>query len=207
MRYAWGCLRRDARSAVMLYRRGEGEDANERQRSRPRADHGSPQGQRAGAGAVALPRGRSPVVGHRRRPARTRFHPADLRFSRPWRDPGAGSGLRCRPIIGAAGPAIGARGDRSRPSGGISLGGLVAQHFAATYPDRVDRLLLLDTTPRYTDEMRQMWVERARQAREQGVASLLDSLLPVWFTPEFISAEPPAVRYVRECFAGDSGEV
>ena len=90
--------------------------------------------------------------------------------------------------------------------GGISLGGLVAQHFAATYPDRVDRLLRLDMTPRYTDEMRQMWVERARQAREQGVASLLDSLLPVWFTPEFISAEPPAVRYVRECFAGDSGE-
>src|SRR5260221_8502626 len=41
--------------------------------------------------------------------------------------------------------------------GGISLGGLVAQHFAATYPARVDRMLLLDTTPRYTDEMRQMW--------------------------------------------------
>jgi 3-oxoadipate enol-lactonase len=89
---------------------------------------------------------------------------------------------------------------------GISLGGLVAQHFAATYPARVDRLVLIDTTPRYTDEMRQMWVERARQAREQGVASLLDSLLPVWFTPEFISADPPAVRYVRECFATDSGE-
>jgi 3-oxoadipate enol-lactonase len=90
--------------------------------------------------------------------------------------------------------------------GGISLGGLVAQHFAATYPERVDRLLLLDTTPRYTDEMRQMWAVRAAQARAQGVASLLDSLLPVWFTPEFIAAEPPAVRYVRECFHGDSGE-
>ena len=90
--------------------------------------------------------------------------------------------------------------------GGISLGGLVAQHFAATYPDRVDRLMLLDTTPRYTDEMRQMWVVRANQARTQGVASLLDSLLPVWFTPDFIAGDPPAVRYVRDCFHGDSGE-
>ncbi len=90
--------------------------------------------------------------------------------------------------------------------GGISLGGLVAQHFAATYPERVDRLMLLDTTPRYTDEMRQMWVVRAQQARTQGVASLLDSLLPVWFTPEFIAGDPSAVRYVRECFHGDSGE-
>ncbi|HVC50932.1 MAG TPA: alpha/beta fold hydrolase [Stellaceae bacterium] len=89
---------------------------------------------------------------------------------------------------------------------GISLGGLVAQHFAATHPARVDRLMLLDTTPRYTDEMRQMWVVRARQARTQGVASLLDSLLPVWFTPGFIAQDPPAVRYVRDCFAGDSGE-
>ena len=90
--------------------------------------------------------------------------------------------------------------------GGISLGGLVAQHFAAANPARVERLMLLDTTPRYTDQMRQMWVVRARQAREQGVASLLGSLLPVWFTPEFIAKDPPAVRYVRECFAADSGE-
>jgi 3-oxoadipate enol-lactonase len=89
---------------------------------------------------------------------------------------------------------------------GISLGGLVAQHFAATQPARVDRLMLLDTTARYTDEMRAMWVVRAKQARTQGVASLLDSLLPVWFTPDFIAKDPPAVRYVRNCFAADSGE-
>jgi 3-oxoadipate enol-lactonase len=90
--------------------------------------------------------------------------------------------------------------------GGISLGGLVAQHFAATYPDCVERLVLMDTTPRYTDEMRGMWAVRAKQAREEGVASLLDSLLPIWFTPEFVAADPPAVRYVRDCFEHDSGE-
>lgn len=90
--------------------------------------------------------------------------------------------------------------------GGISLGGLVAQHFAATYPDQVERLVLMDTTPRYTDEIRGMWAVRAKQAREQGVASLLASLLPIWFTDEFIAADPPAVRYVRDCFASDSGE-
>jgi 3-oxoadipate enol-lactonase len=90
--------------------------------------------------------------------------------------------------------------------GGISLGGLVAQCFAANYPERVERLVLMDTTPRYTDEMRAMWAVRAKQARERGVVSLLDSLLPIWFTPEFIAADPPAVRYVRDCFAGDSGE-
>jgi 3-oxoadipate enol-lactonase len=103
--------------------------------------------------------------------------------------------------------AILAREDIGRVHlGGISLGGLVAQHFAATYPDKVERLMLMDTTPRYTDEMRGMWAVRARQAREQGVASLLDSLLPIWFTDDFIAADPPAVRYVRASFERDSGE-
>jgi 3-oxoadipate enol-lactonase len=89
---------------------------------------------------------------------------------------------------------------------GISLGGLVAQHFAATYPERLDRLLLIDTTPRYIEEARRMWVERARTARESGVAALVDGLLRIWFTDPFIAADPPAVRYVRETLARCSGE-
>ncbi|HEX3881182.1 MAG TPA: alpha/beta fold hydrolase [Stellaceae bacterium] len=109
-------------------------------------------------------------------------------------------------LSGLAAVALAREGIDRAHVAGISLGGLVAQHFAATQPARVDRLMLLDTTPRYTDEMRAMWVARARQARTQGVASLLDSLLPVWFTPGFIAKDPPAVRYVRDCFAVDSGE-
>lgn len=89
---------------------------------------------------------------------------------------------------------------------GISLGGLVAQHFAATYPERVDRLILIDTTPRYTEEARRMWVERAATARAKGVSALVDGLLKIWFTDAFIGADPPAVRYVRETLARCSGE-
>jgi pimeloyl-ACP methyl ester carboxylesterase len=89
---------------------------------------------------------------------------------------------------------------------GISLGGLVAQHFAATHPQLVDRLLLIDTTPRYVEEARQMWVERARAARTAGVASLTDALLKIWFTDAFVANNPPAVQYVRERFAKASGE-
>jgi 3-oxoadipate enol-lactonase len=89
---------------------------------------------------------------------------------------------------------------------GISLGGLVAQHFAASNPRLVDRLILIDTTPRYDDNARQMWAERARAARTAGVASLIESLLQIWFTADFVAKNPPAVRYVRECFARASGE-
>ena len=93
----------------------------------------------------------------------------------------------------------------SRPHvAGISLGGLIAQHFAAN--EVVDRLVLIDTTPRYTEEMRAMWVERAATARTRGVAALIEDLLGVWFSADFLAQDPPAVRYVRSTLARTSGE-
>ena len=89
---------------------------------------------------------------------------------------------------------------------GISLGGLVAQDFAARRPDLIDKLVLIDTTPRYTDEMRGMWAQRAAQARQAGVRALISGLLDIWFTKEFLAGNPEAVRYVRGCFENCSGE-
>lgn len=84
---------------------------------------------------------------------------------------------------------------------GISLGGLIAQRLAAVRPEMVDKLMLIDTTPRYTDELRAMWAVRAKGAREEGVRSLIDGLLPIWFTPGAIAEETAAVRYVRDTLA------
>lgn len=89
---------------------------------------------------------------------------------------------------------------------GISLGGLVAQCFAATHPDMTDHLVLCDTTPRYTDDARRMWVVRADAARKDGAASLLPTIEKIWFTEAFVAANPPAVRLVRDTFQACSGE-
>ena len=80
---------------------------------------------------------------------------------------------------------------------GISLGGLIAQCLAANHPEMVDRLVLIDTTPRYTDELRAMWADRAASARNAGVSTLIDGLLKIWFTPASIAENTPAVQYVR----------
>jgi 3-oxoadipate enol-lactonase len=90
--------------------------------------------------------------------------------------------------------------------GGISLGGLVAQDFAARYPKRVDRLVLVDTTPRYTDEMQRMWAERAGTGRSKGVAVMVDALLGIWFSKQAIARNDAGVRYVRETLTRCNGE-
>ncbi len=89
---------------------------------------------------------------------------------------------------------------------GISLGGLIAQQFAATHPESVDHLILIDTTPRYTDELRAMWAQRAAAARSTGVKALVDGLLKIWFTPQSVADNTEAVRYVRAALEKSSGE-
>lgn len=89
---------------------------------------------------------------------------------------------------------------------GISLGGLIAQRLAAAHPALVDRQVLIDTTPRYTDELRQMWAARSATARQSGVESLVEGLLPIWFTPEAIARDTAAVRYVSAALKRCPGE-
>ena len=89
---------------------------------------------------------------------------------------------------------------------GISLGGLVAQCLAATESTLVDRLVLCDTTPRYTDEARANWSVRAAAACRDGAASLLPMIEKIWFTPAFVASDPPAVKLVRDTFRACSGE-
>jgi len=89
---------------------------------------------------------------------------------------------------------------------GISLGGLVAQAFAASRPDLVDRLILIDTTPRYTDELRAMWDQRAATARASGVAPMIDDLLKIWFSADALAHDAAGVRYVRAALARAPGE-
>jgi len=89
---------------------------------------------------------------------------------------------------------------------GISMGGSMAQHFAGTYPDMVDRVILCDCTPRYNDEMRANWPMRADIARSKDVASLIPMLEKVFFTQASLDQNGPNVRHVKEKWAACSGE-
>jgi 3-oxoadipate enol-lactonase len=74
--------------------------------------------------------------------------------------------------------------------GGCSMGGVVAQAFAGTWPGRLRGLLLVDTTSWYGENAADAWNGRAAQAVEKGFASMSAFQRERWFSPEFLAAHP-----------------
>lgn len=89
---------------------------------------------------------------------------------------------------------------------GVSLGGLVAQHFAAGYPEMIDRLVLVDTVAIYPPAVRAQWIERAATARTVGMGPLVEPTLTSWFTPDFLTTDGPEVAAVRAMLASADPE-
>ncbi len=72
---------------------------------------------------------------------------------------------------------------------GLSVGGMVAQGLAAKRPDVVERLVLCDTAHRIgTDES---WNTRIAAITSEGIASVADGILNVWFTDAYRAPENP----------------
>ena len=81
---------------------------------------------------------------------------------------------------------------------GLSLGGLVAMWLAAEYPERVEKLAVCGSVPRF--EPSSMWVARAQQVRAEGTVPLADAAMGRWFTPAFLGQQPEVVGGYRAEF-------
>ena len=74
---------------------------------------------------------------------------------------------------------------------GLSLGGMVALHFAATAPDRVERLAIICSSAHLPPAS--SWHDRAATVRrERSTAAVADAVFGRWFTPAFANS-PPAL--------------
>jgi 3-carboxy-cis,cis-muconate cycloisomerase/3-oxoadipate enol-lactonase len=74
---------------------------------------------------------------------------------------------------------------------GLSLGGMVGMWLAANAPERIDRLALCCTSAKVDGEV---YLERAAKVRAGGTASVVDDVVPRWFTPAFRQAAPDQVK-------------
>lgn len=73
---------------------------------------------------------------------------------------------------------------------GLSMGGMIGETYALKYPGVFRSMVLADTTSRRPPNAGQMWGERIRTAREQGMAALVEGTLGRWFTEPYRKAHP-----------------
>lgn len=85
---------------------------------------------------------------------------------------------------------------------GLSLGGMTGQWLAINAPERIEKLVLLCTSPKMGPP--DVWIDRARTVREQGTEAIVDGTFERWFTEAFRAKHD--LSRLREMFVGVDDE-
>ena len=76
---------------------------------------------------------------------------------------------------------------------GLSLGGMIGQAFALRHPDRLNRLVLSNTSSSYGAQGRGMWEARKKLVRESGMAALHDLMVSRNFSEPYRREHPEKI--------------
>ena len=79
---------------------------------------------------------------------------------------------------------------------GLSMGGMVGQWLAANAADRIDKLILSNTSAYFADKVR--WNDRIKIVSEKGVGAVADAVMKLWFTADFRAREPETIARMTE---------
>jgi len=79
---------------------------------------------------------------------------------------------------------------------GLSKGGMVGQMLGTQYTDRLISLTLCDTAAQLPP--REIWEERMNNAREKGMAALVDAFVDRWLTKPGQQRLPDEIKKVRK---------
>ena len=79
---------------------------------------------------------------------------------------------------------------------GLSMGGMIAQHFALAHPGRLDKLVIASSSSRTPPEARAIWDERIAVARDQGMQAHVEATLGRWFTASWRASHPEVMARI-----------
>jgi 3-oxoadipate enol-lactonase len=79
---------------------------------------------------------------------------------------------------------------------GLSKGGMVGQWLLTHAPERIERAVLANTAANMGPP--DVWNDRIRLVREQGMAGVTEAVLDRWFTKPFQKSDPQAVQKIRD---------
>jgi 3-oxoadipate enol-lactonase len=87
---------------------------------------------------------------------------------------------------------------------GLSMGGMVGMWLGANAADRIDKLILSNTSAHFADAT--MWDARIKMVREKGLAGMVDTNMERWFTKGFRERAPQTIAKMREMFVATNIE-
>jgi 3-oxoadipate enol-lactonase len=87
---------------------------------------------------------------------------------------------------------------------GCSIGGMTGLALARDHADRLGRFVCADARADAPPGTAAIWDERVKQARDQGMAAMVEPTLARWFTAGFRLWNPPVLDIVREMIAATS---
>ncbi len=79
---------------------------------------------------------------------------------------------------------------------GLSIGGMVGMWLGSHAPQRIDRLILSNTSCHMPGGG--VWDERIKAVLEGGMQAVVDATIERWFTKEFREREPRTIAQMRE---------
>ena len=80
---------------------------------------------------------------------------------------------------------------------GLSMGGVIAQRFAADHPEFLTRLVLMNTVYQRGPKELEGVEARLRITEEEGLSPIADSAIARWFDDEFVGEHPEVVDQIR----------
>jgi 3-oxoadipate enol-lactonase len=83
---------------------------------------------------------------------------------------------------------------------GLSIGGMIAQHFALRYPDRLHGLVLCSTGYQTGEAANKAFEQRIAQVNEAGIETQVEPSIGRWFTPRFVPTAPATIDWVRTLY-------
>ena len=84
---------------------------------------------------------------------------------------------------------------------GISIGGMIGQWLGTNAADRLERLVLANTSAKMPGDV---WADRIAAVRSGGPAALVEATLQRWFTAAFLARDSAEVATVRSTFCATS---
>jgi 3-oxoadipate enol-lactonase len=87
---------------------------------------------------------------------------------------------------------------------GLSMGGMEGQWLGANAANRIDKLILSNTSSYYPDKT--AWDDRIKIVREKGLGALVGPNMERWFTKEFRERAPDKLEWMSKMFLATDAE-